>query len=212
MDKELFERARDLYLLANPKKGHLIDKESSTLSSLGYIRLRSKEGKTLFAIKKDDLFVKLEKESQSQREKDHATQTKETLKQSKQEQIDVGYGHQIKVVSGLAENHHLVLLRDKDVLVSYTGFWNIKIIQRQNLSDVVVEEIRADSKKNVAGALVTGAVLGFMTGGAGLIAGATSGNHQIILFKLISPSFGEIFCEAKNDVYKRIICSSKHYS
>ena len=62
MDNEFLQNAQDLFVLLKPKKGHLVDKEISTMSSLGYIRLRNKDKKILFTINKKDLFGRLEQE------------------------------------------------------------------------------------------------------------------------------------------------------
>ena len=92
------------------------------------------------------------------------------------------------------------------------AFENWQIIGREDASKVTIEEIGSDQKKDIMTAAATGIAMGFLLGGAGLLAGSTSGNYKKMLFKLRSQSLGEFICEANYDLYKVILVSSMEYS
>ncbi|WP_186540026.1 hypothetical protein [Synechococcus sp. BIOS-E4-1] len=223
----------ELFLGLNPKKARLVDMGKSSVSTLGYVRLRDKNNRILFTIKQGDIENKLEDIRSIQNAKDQ--------RRSKDKEIsEIFESVIINVISGQIDEDLCLAFHqsNSEIQIQYRNstqkprsrnrtreelrndFWRPRlndalkyseIIGRDDVSNITVEEIRSDEKKDVAGAAIAGIAMGFIAGSAGLLAGSTSGNYQNVVFKLNSPILGEFICEAKHDVYKHILGSCKSY-
>ena len=202
MEIELIREVVKYFSELNPDKANLIDEEQSGMNLLGIIYLKDKDGNNLLRIKKDDIGTY------------HLKQKTEKQKQSKKLQAEK-YNPQcfnasiIKVAYGLDPGYALALLQDNSQLIIYPALlrWKNSIIMREKISEVAVEEVHSDTKKNLTGSIAAGAAFGFRTGEAELVACTTSARHQTVIFNLKSPILGDLLCEAKYDIYIRILDS-----
>ncbi len=229
MENLSIHQAHKLFLLLHPRKAHLIDISKSSVSTLGYVRLRSKDDRVLLAIKQDDIETQL-LEAQSKSE------AKDKRKRKNEEINEICQSIVLNIISGPIDDELCLAVHqaNSEIQIQYRsrnekprsgengweGHWGMvnsalkhwEIVKRDKVSNIVVEEIRSNEKKDVVGAAAAGIAMGFLTGGAGLLAGATSGNYQDVLFKFTSPILGEFICETKHDIYKHILGSCKSYS
>ena len=207
MENEFMREAVRYFSDLNPSKVDLIDAEESGINLLGVIRLKDKDGNVLLRIKKDDiadhhLRLMMEKEKESKK------------LQVEKDSTEWFIASIIRVAYGLDAGYALAILQDNSQLIVYPALlrWKNSIIMRERITNVAVEEVRSDAKKDLTGSIAAGASFGFLNGGLGLIAGATSESCQNVIFKLRSPILGDLLCEAKHDVYKRIIGSCSSFS
>lgn len=131
------------------------------------------------------------------------------------ERIEILNSHKVKCHAGLLKGEKLSLTKDNSTWIVHSteSFISQNPIKKRIKSSVVsIEEVRGEAKKSMAGSIAKGIALGWLTGGAGLIAGATSGNYENVIFILNLPGIGEVLCEAKQEFFKKILAHSSRFA
>jgi len=207
MDQKLFDNLRDLYAIKFPWSQPKLEGAYLRENSLGFVRLCDSSGKVLLKIKKEDVASEL----QCAQQKSKAASEKEAKDKDARRLVGSSV---IKTHAGLEGDCALCLTLNRKEIIVINATWadRGKIIRSAYLSDCVVEEVRTEQKKSMSGSIAKGIAFGWMLGGVGAIAGATSGNYENVLFKLIFPDDSKYLCEAKQELFKIIYSHSKEFA
>ena len=207
MDQKLFENLRDLYAIKFPWSQPKLEGAYLRENALGFVRLCESSGKVLLKIKKEDVASEL----QCEQEKSKAASEKEAKDRDARRLLGASV---LKTHAGLEGDYAMYLtLNRKEIIVAKTTWSDLgKVVRSAYLSECLVEEVRTEQKKSMSGSIAKGIAFGWMFGGVGAIAGATSGNYENVLFKLIFPDDSKYLCEAKQELFKTIYSHSKEFA
>ena len=199
MDQKLFDNLRELYAIKFPRSQPKLEGAYLRENALGFVRLCESSGKVLLKIKKEDVVSEL----LCAQEKSKAASEKEGKAKDARRLLGSSV---IKTHAGLEDDCALYLTQNrKEIIIANTTWADLgKIIRSASLSECLVEEVRTEQKKSMSGSIAKGIAFGWMLGGVGAIAGATSGNYENVLFKLIFPNSSKYLCEAKQELFKII--------
>lgn len=201
-DDTLLEKLVEIYRLKSPGSESILDGASARQNSIGFARLCDINGNVILKIKAADV----DKELSCLR---GSSQLQMNRDKSNDMAIFFASGAQIKVLSGLEEGLKLYIGSGRKVIVLSEG--GDKVVDKFYTRDVVVERLGEEQKKDMGGAILSGSALGLAFGGVGAVAGATSGNYQNIIFKLVLPDSRIFACEAKQELFHEILANSKEF-
>ena len=207
MKKNLLQSLIELYVAKNPKDEPKAKNAYSRENALGFVRLCDSSGTVLLRVKKDDIDAEL----QAAKEKSRLSSEK---KARREDAAKLSTAISVKTLAGVDDNCSISITNDKKELFVIKSTWAdpLLIVKKQSISDCLVEEVRTEQKKSMSGSIAKGLAFGFVFGGVGAIAGATSGNFENIIFKIICRDGAKYLCEAKQELFKSIYSNSKEFS